>query len=891
MAENNNMFGLTDAEVEESRRAHGNNLLSPPKRVSPWILYLEKFKDPVIRILIIAALLSLVISIIEDQYAETIGIILAILLATGVGFVFEYKAKRKFDLLNQVNDVAPVKVMRCGQIHEISRRDVVVGDLVMLETGDEIPADGILMKSVSLQVNESTLTGEPVVSKTTYEECFDKEATYPSNHLMRGTTIVEGYGTMRVIAVGDGTEIGHVARQSMESSDIETPLNLQLKRFAKLISRIGFFVAFASFCIFVTRDLIQYFSVTQVLGWHQYMDVLRIILEYFMMAVTLIVVAVPEGLPMSVTLSLALNMRRMLKTNNLVRSMHACETMGAINVICTDKTGTLTQNRMEVQSIFMGGKENIQLDNDDIGKLVKEGISVNTTAFLETATEKVQGLGNPTEVALLLWLYGQKVDYLVLREAAVIVDEITFSTERKFMAVLVDSNLFPGKRIMYVKGAADIIGEQCSKVLKNSESLDFSDCRVEINNWLLQAQSKAMRTLSFAYKMVDAEETDCKKIYKEGGLTFLGMVAIADPIRDDIKNAISECHSAGINVKVVTGDVQATATEISRQIGLWTDEDGEENRISGSTFAKLSDDEAYERVEKLKIISRARPKDKQRLVQLLQKHGDVVAVTGDGTNDAPALNHAQVGLSMGSGTSVAKEASDITLLDDSFQSISTAVMWGRSLYKNIQRFIVFQLTINLVALCIELFGSFVGTQLPFTVTQMLWVNLIMDTFASLALASLPPSRDVMKERPRGLNDFIITRPMYVNIFVTGLLFIFVLLGIMIYDRLNDVTVTNYHFTIFFTIFVMLQFWNLFNMPVFGTSNHFWKGLNKSYSLLLISAIILAGQILIVQFGGSVFRTVPLNLMDWLEIIVLTSFTLWIGEIVRCYKRYKEKRLG
>jgi Ca2+-transporting ATPase len=889
MADNENLLGLTELEVNERRQKYGRNLLTPPKRVPWWKLYLEKFNDPVIRILVVAAFLSLIISILEDQYAETIGIIAAILLATGVSFTFEYKAKKRFDLLNTVNDDMSVKVMRGGLVHEVPRKDIVVGDIVLLETGDEIPADGLLLKSVSLQVDESSLTGEPIVGKTTYKERFDAEATYPSNRLLRGTTIVEGYGTMRVDAVGDNTEIGHVARQSTGETDVETPLNIQLKHFANVISKIGFIVAGVAFAIFVVRDLIDYFSVSRTFSWMLCMDLARIVLEYFMMAVTLIVVAVPEGLPMSISLSLALNMRRMLKTNNLVRSMHACETMGAINVICTDKTGTLTQNRMQVQKTRFNGKTDVPLGDSDIDKLIKEGISVNSTAFLETGTEEVAGVGNPTEVALLLWLYGQGIDYLALRDTTAIIDEITFSTERKFMAVLVDSALLPGKRIVYVKGATEIICEKCDSALRNSDKQQLTHCCDDINGWLSDAQSKGMRTLSFAYKFVDTDSDNCKALYEEGGFTFLGAVAISDPLREDITDAVDECRSAGIDIKVVTGDTQTTATEIAHQIGLWTDDDTNEERITGPAFAKLSDEEAFDRVERLKIISRARPSDKQRLVQMLQKHGDVVAVTGDGTNDAPALHYAHVGLSMGSGTSVAKEASDITLLDDSFSSIGTAVMWGRSLYKNIQRFIVFQLTINFVALCIESLGSFLGTQLPLTVTQMLWVNLIMDTFASLALSSLPPSRSVMKDKPRKLGDFIITRPMYMHILATGLAFIIVLMGMLLYDKLTDGVMTDRDLTIFFTVFVMMQFWNLFNMPVFDTAAPFWKGLRHSYSLLLVAAVILVGQILIVQFGGKVFRTVPLDLYMWLKIVGLTSLILWVGEAVRFIQRKKRDK--
>lgn len=866
--------GLTDEEVRRSRTEHGINLLTPPKRPSLWKLYLEKFEDPVVRVLLVAALFSLIISIIENEYAETIGIIFAILLATGIGFFFEYDAGKKFDLLNAVNEETLVKVVRNGKVQQVPRKDVVVGDIVMLETGEEVPADGSLLEAISLQVNESNLTGEPVVNKTTVEADFDSEATYPSNHVLRGTTVVDGHGVMKVEAVGDATEIGKVARQSSEQNTEPTPLNIQLTKLANLIGKIGFTVAGLAFAVFFVKDVLLHYDFSSFHTFRDWMPALQATLQYFMMAVTLIVVAVPEGLPMSVTLSLALNMRRMLATNNLVRKMHACETMGAITVICTDKTGTLTQNLMQVQEGRM------EVNDED---LVAESICANSTAFVETDApgEKPKGVGNPTEVALLLWLAGKGKDCMALREAAQVTSQLTFSTERKYMATLVSSPLLK-QQVLYVKGAPEIVMQKCDLTAETKQRYEAE---------LLGYQNKAMRTLALAYKPLgDTKETDCAALVENGGLTFIGIVAISDPIRPDVPAAVQKCRSAGISVKIVTGDTPGTATEIARQIGLWTPEDTERNRITGADFAALSDEEALDRVMDLKVMSRARPTDKQRLVQLLQKKGAVVAVTGDGTNDAPALNHAQVGLSMGTGTSVAKEASDITLLDDSFNSIGTAVMWGRSLYKNIQRFIVFQLTINFVALFIVLLGSFVGTELPLTVTQMLWVNLIMDTFAALALASIPPSESVMEEKPRSSSDFIITRPMRYNILGMGLLFLVVLMGMLFTFHQLEGGMTPRRLTVFFTFFVMLQFWNLFNARVFGTADSAFRNISKSYGMELIVAAILVGQFLIVQFGGSVFRTVPLDALTWLEIIGSTSLVLWAGEIVRLVKRLKKKKL-
>ena len=877
--------GLDERQVEESRALHGNNLLTPPPRTPMWKLYLEKFKDPIIRVLLVAAVFSLIISFIEGEFAESIGIIVAIFLATGIGFYFEYDAGKKFDLLNATNEETRVRVIRGGSVHEVPRKDIVVGDIVMLENGEEVPADGELLESVSMQVNESSLTGEPMVEKTTDPAHFDKEATYPSNHVMRGTTVVDGHGVMEVLHVGDATEIGKVARQATEESNEKTPLNIQLERLANLIGKVGFIVAALAFIGFTWHELHNYLAVHTVNGMTEYLEIAKILLHNFMMAVTLIVVTVPEGLPMSVTLSLALNMRRMLATNNLVRKMHACETMGAVTVICTDKTGTLTQNRMQVYETNFDTLDGQKLDMTQRGsQLVAEGIAANSTAYLEEENGTVKGVGNPTEIALLLWMQSQGQNYLALRNAAAVVDQLPFSTERKFMATLVNSAYAPGKRILYLKGAPEIIAKKCNLIATADGTAPMSGAQEAIDARLLAYQNMAMRTLGFAYRMVDnGEPNDCAKLSAEGDFIFLGIAAISDPIRPDVPAAVQQCQDAGIRVKIVTGDTPGTATEIARQIGLWKPEDTERNRITGTDFAALSDEEALDRVLDLKIMSRARPTDKQRLVQLLQQKGAVVAVTGDGTNDAPALNHAQVGLSMGTGTSVAKEASDITLLDDSFRSIGTAVMWGRSLYKNIQRFIAFQLTINLIAMFIVLAGSFMGDVIPLTVTQMLWVNLIMDTFAALALASIPPSADVMKEQPRKQSDFIINRGMYHNIFGTGIAFILILLGLYYWLGMDGDMSIRY-LTIFFTVFVLLQFWNLFNARVFGTTHSALGHLAKSYILVGVAAVILIGQFVIVQFGGEVFRTTPLDWKTWGILLAATSPVLWVGEILRLVQK-------
>ncbi len=950
--------GLTSEQVIESRKKYGNNLLSPPKRDPLWKLFLEKFEDPIIRILLIAAFLSLGIAFVHQEFAETIGIFCAIFLATGVAFWFEMDANKKFDILNLVNDDTLIKVIRNGNVSEIPKKDIVVGDIVLLGTGEEVPADGELKEAVSLQIDESCLTGEPIIDKTINPAYFDEESTYPSNWAMRGTKVMDGHAVMEIRNVGDATEYGKVAEKSTEMSGEETPLNKQLDGLAKFIGVVGFGLAVLTFTALFVKDLFlgdvtyslkQLGSVGIVIisamvalakvwvpiiydgyellgtekqlpksiaegGWLKWfgfgiltfivlisigllvginpllpeswvsVDVAGRILQYFMVAVTLIVVAVPEGLPMSVTLSLALSMRKMLQANNLVRKMHACETIGATTVICTDKTGTLTQNQMQVAKTNFFGLKDQHLSTDELSSLIKEGISVNSTAYLDLSDDKlVKTLGNPTEAALLLWLHNLGINYLELREEAIITEQLTFSTERKFMATIVESPLL-NKKVLYVKGAPEIVLSKCKDVLYEGERKSVVAATIPIEELLLQYQNQAMRTLGFAYEIIE----DDKDRFVSGNLantnlTFLGVVAITDPVRLEVPGAVQKCLNAGIDVKIVTGDTPGTAREIGRQIGIWNDSDHVHNIITGTEFEAMSDEEASLRVQHMKIMCRARPTDKQRLVQLLQKTGSVVAVTGDGTNDAPALNFAHVGLSMGSGTSVAKEASDITLLDDSFNSIATAVMWGRSLYQNIQRFILFQLTINVAALIIVLLGSVFGNELPLTVTQMLWVNLIMDTFAAGALASLPPNEKVMERKPRKNDDFIITPVMRTNILFVGLAFVGMLLGLLYYFTENG-EISPYDLSRFFTFFVMLQFWNMFNAKAFATGKSAFSNMGQSIGFILVAFLILIGQILIVEFGGEVFRTVPLSLKDWLIIIGSTSLVLWIGEIRRLFKK-------
>ena len=859
-----NLRGLTDSEVSKSRQEHGENTLTPPKRTPLWKLYLDKYKDPIIKILLVAAVISLALACINGEFIESVGIILAIVLATTIGFWFEMDAAKKFNVLTALGEESPVKVRRDGKVVEVARKDIVVGDVVIIEVGDEIPADGTLIESTDLQIDESSLTGEPIITKHADPAKNDTEATYASSKVLRSTMVMNGRGTYQVTEVGDATEIGKVSRASTEITAVKTPLNLQLDKLAKLISKFGIGISVAAFIIFLTRDIVL--DSEGIWASTDYLRMAETVLQYFMMAVTLIVMAVPEGMPMAVTLSLALNMRRMLKNNNLVRKLHACETMGAVTVICTDKTGTLTQNKMQVADMK-------QYDADDA--LFRSAIALNTTAHLDE--EGGKGIGNPTEVALLLWLEKNGVDYRALRKDEDIEAQLPFSTERKYMATI---GKIGGKRILTVKGAPEIVASFCDIT---------PEARQEIGDRLRGYQNQAMRTLAFAYRVLaDGEQADMTAVAAGPKLTFQAVTAISDPIRLDVPDAVKQCVSAGINVKIVTGDTSATAIEIARQIGIWNAETPAEAQITGPDFAALSDDEAYQRVAKLRVMSRARPTDKQRLVNLLQKRGEVVAVTGDGTNDAPALNHAHVGLSLGSGTSVAKEASDMTLLDDSFGSIVNAVMWGRSLYRNIQRFLYFQLIVNVTALLLVLGGSVIGTELPLTVTQILWVNLIMDTFAALALASLPPSREVMKDKPRKQSDFIITRGMAQGIIIIGLAFFAVLFAFLIHCNQSAGDLHVHELSIFFTTFVMLQFWNLFNAKSFGSNHSAFHAFTHDNGLLLVLAIILGGQWIIVTFGGKMFRTDPLSLQEWLVIIAATSPVMWIGEIWRCIKRVMNK---
>ena len=888
--------GLTDAEVGESRRLHGANVLTPPEKEPLWRQFLDKFRDPLIIILLFAGALSVGISFYEyfglgkdaTVFFEPGGIFVAIMLATGLAFYFEYQADKEFAILNQVNDDEPVEVIRNGNTTQVARRDIVVGDIVVLNTGEEVPADGELLESIQLHIDESTLTGEPMCQKTTNPKLFDKDATFPSNHVMKGTKVMEGHGIMHVIATGDATEQGKVFEAVQIDNSVRTPLNEQL-------DRLGRWVAKMSYCVgagIIAGRLLMYFLSPSYQGF-DLLPFIAYVLQTLMIAVTLVVVSVPEGLPMAVTLSLAYSMRRMLKTNNLVRKMHACETMGATTVICTDKTGTLTQNQMRVDKMLFYGI-------DETSSAVSEGLAVNSTAQLDFSDkEHPRVLGNPTEGALLLWLNEHGTDYRQLREEAEVVDQLPFTTERKYMATVVESALMPGKRIIYVKGAPEIVVSMC-------RTMGEGATRERVAKQLLDYQSRAMRTLGFAFQILDNGETaiaDGKVVAQR--LHFIGIAAIADPVRSDVPAAVKECIDAGISIKIVTGDTPGTAREIGRQIGLWTSADTDRNIITGPEFAALTDEEVLDRVLGIKIIARARPMDKKRLVESLQKKNQVVAVTGDGTNDAPALRAAQVGLSMGDGTSVAKEASDITIVDNSFSSIGKAVMWGRSLYQNIQRFLLFQLTVNVTACLIVLIGAFMGTESPLTVTQMLWINLIMDTFAAMALASLPPSERVMRDKPRDRRSFILNRQMKSEIFGVGGFFFLMLLFFLLVFKHADVThlrdmlsldytevfagigtlafwteghLSAYELTLLFTIFVMTHFFYLFNARAFETGRsalHFGgcKGLLAIVTIILVGQIAMVETPLLQQF----FNVVGLSAEDWGIIIIGSSFVLWTRE--------------
>ena len=873
----NKRIGLTDEQVRQSREQHGKNVLTPPQRTSLWKLYLDKYRDPIIQILLVAAFVSLILAFIEKNFMETIGIFLAVFLATTVGFYFERDAAKKFNLLTALSEEQPVKVRRNGKVMEIPRHDVVVGDVVLVEVGDEVPADGELIVCNDLQINESALTGEPVAEKSLEG---GGDGAYPRNIILRSTMVMNGRGEFVVTAVGDATEIGKVAKKSTEQTSVETPLHMQLDKLAKRISKVGSVVSVTAFFIFLIHDILT----NPAWGGKDYFYMAEIVLKYFMMAVTLIVMAVPEGLPMAITLSLALNMRRMLKSNNLVRKLHACETMGAVTVICTDKTGTLTQNKMQVSALELKQGDEMLLDT---------AIALNSTAELNDG----KPIGNPTESALLLWLDAQGKDYEELRKQVNVLKQLPFSTERKMMATLAEVD---GETYLFVKGAPEIVMKKC--IIEDRMQRQSAE---ELDEW----QHKAMRTLAFAYKKIEASimrtsrtsTAEVVALLDANDLQLQAIAAIADPIRPDVPAAVQECRYAGIEVKVVTGDTAATALEIGKQIGVFEDEpenigaDGsltslDQQMITGEQWEALSDEEAYERAKDIRVMSRARPTDKQRLVAMLQKRGEVVAVTGDGTNDAPALHYAHVGLSLGSGTSVAKEASDMTLLDDSFKSIANAVMWGRSLYRNLQRFLFFQLVVNVAALLLVLGGSVIGTEMPLTVTQILWVNLIMDTFAALALVSLPPSHEVMKDKPRKASDFIINKSIGFGILFCGIVFFLVMFALLVYcERRGKGGVDVHELTMFFTTFVMIQFWNLFNAKALMSHHTAFRHFLKDKGMILVLVLVLVGQWIIVTFGGEMFRTTPLSLHEWLLIIGSTSVVLWAGELWRTFKRMIAKR--
>lgn len=898
MAKRKNHFtGLTGEQVIASRQQHGNNIITPPKREPLWKQFFAKFDDPLIKILLVALVMSVSLSVYEFFWLkmgvsilfEPIGIFIAVVLATLVGFLVEVNANKKFRLLNQTDDHVKVKVVRDGHVTQVPRCDIVVGDIVVLDTGEKVPADGLVLDSFNLTVDESSFTGEPSAWKTHEPGADYHETTYPVNKLLRGSTVIEGGATMCVESVGDETEFGKVYRDAQIDNNIKTPLTQQLDRLGRTISRGSYVMAgllvlgrIVAFFVAGKDDLavanIQYF------------------IETVMLAVTLIVVSVPEGLPMSVTLSLALSMRKMLKHNNLVRRMHACETMGAATVICTDKTGTLTQNKMQVyQANFYGLEDGSLLKSDDeMSAIVKESIACNSTAFLDDSDPKrIVALGNPTEGALLLWLHQADIDYMEIRDSVEVLGQLPFSTMTKFMATVIDSTT--GKRLLLLKGAPEIVMRLCGNVVGNAT---FEQITAELAGY----QSKAMRTLAFAYRElepdVDAQkQLDSLKAGNAAPLSFLGIVAISDPVRTDVPAAIQDCRNAGVKVKIITGDTGATAREIGRQVGLWTDQDSDEAIINGPDFAALDDNDAAKRAASIKIMARARPDDKARLVRLLQQQGEVVAVTGDGTNDAPALNAAQVGLSMGDGTAVAKEASDITIIDNSFASINKAVLWGRSLYSNIQRFVLFQLAVNVCACLVVAICSFFSKQPALTVTQMLWVNLIMDTFAALALASLPPNSILMKQKPRNSQASIITSRMMQFIMISGIAFAILMIGLYYYFvheanggpvfvRGINPNINPHEMGIFFSVFVYLQFWNMLNARTFGTGKWAFNNMEDSKVFWMVAAVIFVGQIVLVQYFSAFFNCSPLAFNDWLWVILGTS-PVFI--LVQSYAMIKNRR--
>ncbi|MBR8827951.1 MAG: calcium-translocating P-type ATPase, PMCA-type [Gomphosphaeria aponina SAG 52.96 = DSM 107014] len=966
---NAHIKGLTQEEVEESRQKYGANILTPAQREAWWKLWLEKFDDPIIRILIVAAIISIAVGVMDDNYVEGLGIILAIILATTLAFINEYKANKEFNILQQTNDEEPIEVIRDCHYTTVPKKDLVVGDLVVVEIGQEIPADGSAIEAVSLQINEAKLTGEAAYvrkyTKAQQKKYPESESTYPPDKVLRGTMVMEGNGIIEITAVGDRTEIGEAAREISIDSGVETPLNIQLERLSKLIGVLGFSVAvlinialvgrgiltdtlnltfgqwyvvalvFVSLSVALIRiwlpmiydglelrggevkrpswlekDDFQEWLKTGAIGLGVFVifvgigiagnwisknpadwlpiEVANEFLTYFMIAVAVIVVAVPEGLALSVTLSLAYSMQKMAKQNNLVRQMHACETMGAITVICSDKTGTLTLNEMRVKEASFPSFAECNIEEgkeSEAEKLIVEALCVNSTANLEREAGKASiPLGNPTEAALLLWVEEWGIDYIQKRAEFVVKDQLTFTTERKYMATFGRSAT--GKDILHVKGAPEVLLEQCGQYLSETGVKTLgNDERKAIEAEVKGYQARGRRTLGFAYGEEITNYTEGVELQEQKlSLIWLGVVAIADPIRKEVPQAIAMCREAGVEVKMVTGDSTATAEHIAREIGILEPKDSKGTVIAGPDFRALDYETALFTVQKLKVIARARPKDKQRLVELLQDAGEVVAVTGDGTNDAPALKQAQVGLAMGKiGTDVAKEASDIIILDDSFTSIENAVMWGRSLYQNIQKFVLFQLTINVAACGLALLGPFIGINLPFTVIQLLWVNLIMDTFAALALATEPPNLEVMKVPPRDPEEFIISKAMTMSIFTVAPIFL-VLMVVFLLVIQKDGVISPNELTLFFTTFVMLQVWNIFNAKCFGTSQSVFSNLLNNWSFLAIVGGIFFGQIIIVQFGGKFFRTVPLSWENWLLIIGITSVVLWVGEIWRLYLR-------
>ena len=902
--------GLSEKQIAQNQKKYGKNQFSPGEKISLGKKILEALKEPMIFILLIAALITIGMNIYKQsqglhaEFTESIGILVAITISVSIKVIMEGRSEKAFETLNNINEDIKVKVLRNGIIQYIYKKDVVVGDIIKIETGAKVPADGRLIDSLQLKVDESMLTGESIAVNKNFEQTITNAKTVLSerkNMVFAGTFITYGQGTVIITSVGDKTEMGNIASELKHPVSKSTPLQEKLDKLARSITTFGVIASililfYELFKIYISNNLS--FDTVQ---------------NAFMVSVALIVAAVPEGLPTIVAMTLALNIIKMAKSNALVRKLIACETIGCINVICSDKTGTLTKNQMTVIDIWNNGK--LINPSDLKNRFLIENFTINSTADITIKDGNVKFIGNPTECSLLkafsdtvcsvspkqCTYYEQSnsicggqcekytyknddyISYTDIRNSSNIIFQYPFSSDKKSMTtvILVDK-LYK----VYSKGSPEKIISLCSTIIINNKIELFTDeLREKVNNEIIKLQQEAKRILAFSHNDINTGYDDWNKSQDkvESNMIFDGFVSIADPLRDDVYEAVEKCKKSGISLKILTGDNIVTATSIAKQLNIVNKDS---IIIEAQQIDEMSNEELLKILDKIILIARSKPLTKMRIVNLLKKHGNVVAVTGDGINDAPALKNADVGIAMGiTGTEVSKEASDIILLDDSFSTIVKAVEWGRGIYENFQRFIQFQLTVNLVAVLTVFVCEMFGLPVPFTTIQLLWVNLIMDGPPALSLGLESLRNHLMEQEPVKRDTNIITRNMLFRIIINGVFIVFMIMLLINKQILGGTQ--GQQSSIIFTTFVMFQLFNSFNSRELGNESIFTNLLKNKPMLWIIGATFFV-QILITQFGGQIFKTAPLSISMWLRIIAYSFSVVAFSEVIRFIKRKIKK---